>query len=116
MEILPQTALKLVEKPTNELVKVFKNAIMQTYWVQSSQYDLLERQIQWMLNYSISRPLEDVLTPNRVNRIEAALEKMRKGEIRQAEGWLDIWQAVSFVPTFAIEQMKRELGGLIENI
>lgn len=114
MDIL--TASELVQKPTSELVAKFRWAIIQTRWVDSCLYDLLERQLQWMLGYSLARPREEVLTPNRIGKIEAALEKMRKGEIQQQQGWITIWQTIRFVPTFAIAKMKHELGGCIENI
>lgn len=115
---LPKDADSLFENPNSaELVVIFKKAIINQYHVLGSQYDLLETQIKWMLdNYILKRPLSELLTPRRVQQIDLALSQIRNQQIGYEEGWVDIWHAIHFFPTFMWDKMKSQLGGVIPNL
>lgn len=115
---MPKTAGELFEtKTTDELVSLFRTAIINQYHVLGCQYALLETQIRFMLeSFILKRPRVELLTPRRIEHIEIALNQMRMQKIHLEEGWLDIWQTIHFYPTYMWDKMKQQLGGVISNL
>ena len=117
-DTMPKTADSLFEtKTTEELVQLFRSAIINQYHVLGCQYDLLETQIRFMLeSFILKRPRVELLTPRRIEQIEIALTQMRLQKIHLEEGWLDIWQTIHFYPTYMWDKMKSQLGRVITNL